>query len=37
MKKLLLIVLMLLPIYGFATTDTTQTNVVDAPYPQYSF
>lgn len=37
MKKLLLIVLMLLPIYGFATTDTTQTNVVYAPYPQYSF
>lgn len=37
MKKLLLIVLMLLPIYGFATTDTTQTNVVYAPYSQYSF
>jgi hypothetical protein len=28
---------MLLPIYGFATTDTTQTNVVNAPYPRYSF
>lgn len=37
MKKIVLLLLMLLPIIGFATTDTTQTNVVYAPYPQYSF
>lgn len=37
MKKVILILLMLLPIYGFATNDTTETNVVYAPYPEYSF
>lgn len=37
MKKVILILLMLLPIYGFATNDTTETNVVYTPYPQYSF
>lgn len=37
MKKVILILLMWLPIYGFATNDTTETNVVYAPYTEYSF